>query len=94
MDYEWDEEKARTNARKHDVDFADAVGVFDDPHALSMRDATPNEERFIAVGADLLGRILVVVYTYRGERIRIISARPRLLLNAKPTNKVPHEARI
>jgi len=75
MDYEWDEEKARTNARKHDVDFADAVGVFDDPHALSMRDATPNEERFIAVGADLLGRILVVVYTYRGERIRIISAR-------------------
>lgn len=55
--------------------FADAVGVFDDPHALSMRDTTPHEERFIAVGADFLGRILVVVYTYRGERIRIISAR-------------------
>lgn len=75
MDYEWDEEKATANLRKHEVDFADAVGVFDDPRALSMRDTTPHEERFIAVGADFLGRILVVVYTYRGEWIRIISAR-------------------
>lgn len=75
MAYEWDEEKAMANLRKHKVDFADAVGVFDDSRALSMPEATPHEERFIAVGMDLLGRILVVVYTYRGERIRIISAR-------------------
>ena len=75
MNYEWDEEKATGNVRKHKVDFADAVGVFDDPHALAMRDSAPDEERYVAVGADLLGRILVVVYTHRGERIRIISAR-------------------
>jgi hypothetical protein len=36
---------------------------------------TPHEDRFIAVGMDVLGRVLVVVYAYRGERIRIISAR-------------------
>jgi uncharacterized DUF497 family protein len=75
MNYEWDEEKAAANLRKHRVDFADAVGVFDDPHALSMPYPTPHEDRFIAVGMDVLGRVLVVVYAYRGERIRIISAR-------------------
>ena len=47
---------------------------------------TPNEERSIALGADLLGRILVVVYTYRGERIRIISAR-----RATPSERETYE---
>ena len=68
MEYEWDPDKATINLRKHNVDFADAVGVFDDPRALSMPDPAPHEERFIAVGMDLLGRVLVVVYTHRGER--------------------------
>lgn len=75
MDYEWDAAKASANLRKHKIDFADAVGVFDDPFALSMPDPDPNEQRFIALGTDLLGRTLVVVYAHRGERIRIISAR-------------------
>ncbi len=75
MDYEWDEVKAFVNFRKHGVDFADAVGVFDDPHALSMPDPSLHEQRFVATGTDFPGRVLVVVYTFRGERIRIISAR-------------------
>ena len=75
MDFEWDEVKAASNLRKHGVDFADAVGVFDDPLALSMPDDVPDERRFLGVGTDVLGRVLVVVYTIRGDKIRIISAR-------------------
>ena len=86
MDYEWDAAKADSNLRKHKVDFADAVGVFDDPFALAMPDPDPREERFIAVGADLLGRTLVLVYTPRGERIRIISAR-----HANPAERKAYE---
>jgi uncharacterized DUF497 family protein len=75
VDFEWDEDKAASNLQKHGVDFADAVGVFDDALAFSMPDDDPGEDRFIALGTDTLGRLLVVVYTFRGEKIRIISAR-------------------
>ncbi len=75
MDCEWDEAKAASNLRKHGVDFADAAGVLDDPLALSMPDDDAEEERFIAIGSDFLGRMLVVVYAQRDERIRLISAR-------------------
>jgi len=75
MDCEWDEAKAASNLRKHKVDFANAAGVLDDPLALSMPDDEMEEERFIAIGSDFLGRVLVVVYTHRDERIRLISAR-------------------
>jgi len=75
MDYEWDPAKARSNLRKHGVDFADAVSVFPDDYALTIPDDDPSEERFVTIGMDALGRILVVIYTWRGRRIRIISAR-------------------
>jgi len=75
MDYEWDSNKARANLRKHGIDFADAVGVFEDELALTIDDEHPEEERFITIGMDTLGRILTVIYTWRGEVIRIISAR-------------------
>lgn len=75
MEYEWDEGKATANLRKHRVDFADAVGVFDDPLALSMHEATVHELRHVVIGLDVLGRTLVVIYTCRGERTRIVSAR-------------------
>ena len=76
MGYEWDEEKAATNFRKHGVDFADAVLVFEDELTLTMRDlSSDREERFVALGQDPNGRLLVVIYTWRGERIRLISAR-------------------
>lgn len=75
MDYQWDKAKAASNRRKHGVRFADAVTVFSDENALTIEDHYPDEERFVTLGMDALGRILLVVYTYRGEIIRIISAR-------------------
>ncbi len=76
MDYEWDPAKAKTNLEKHEIDFADAVKVFSDEYALTMTDDDSEEEaRFITMGMDAKARILVVVYTWREERIRIISAR-------------------
>ena len=75
MGFEWDIEKTETNRRKHGVDFADAVSVLEDPSALTLEDEREAEERFVTMGMDSLGRILVVVYTWRGERVRLISAR-------------------
>ena len=75
MEYQWDNNKARANLRKHQVDFADAVAVFSDDFAITIEDDHPDEERFVTIGMDSLGRILVVVYTWRGESIRLISAR-------------------
>ncbi len=76
VSYVWDPDKTANNLRKHGVEFADAVGVLEDERALMREDvADYGEERFIAVGMDYLGRILTVVFTYRGEDIRIISAR-------------------
>ena len=75
MDYEWDPNKAKLNYRKHGVAFADAVTVFSDDLALTVKDDNPDEERFVTMGMDALGRVLVVVYTWRGNRIRPIMAR-------------------
>jgi uncharacterized protein len=76
VDYQWDRDKARVNRKKHAVDFADAVGVFEDTMALTIEDSDSLEEpRWITLGTDFGGRLLVVVYTYRGEAIRLISAR-------------------
>ena len=75
MDFDWDERKAKSNLKKHGVDFADAVGVLYDDRALTIVDTEADEERHITLGLDLLGRLLVVVYTWRDESIRLISAR-------------------
>ena len=74
----WDHEKAKSNQQKHRIRFAPAALVLSDPYAITSidRDSDPSEERFAAIGADAEGRILVVIYTYRGEDIRLISARP------------------
>ena len=69
--------KARLNARKHGIQFADAVLVLEDDNALTTTEhAADGEERWITLGVDALGRILVVVYTWRKSGVRIISARP------------------
>lgn len=76
MEIEWDPDKAAVNLRKHGVDFADAVGVFEDLYALQREDPdAQGEQRFIVVGMDFLGRVLTCVYTYRDTRIRLIMAR-------------------
>ncbi len=76
MDVVWDPEKARENLKKHGVRFSDAETVLFDPNALTREDMeSEGEQRFVTVGMDTLGHILVVVYTYRGEDIRLISAR-------------------
>jgi len=75
MDYQWDPEKALTNLSKHRIDFADAVSVFGDEKALTIEDDYPDEERYITIGMDAFGHVLVVVYTWREETIRLISAR-------------------
>ena len=74
LDYQWDEDKATSNLQKHGVEFADAVSVFADDAAITIVDEELDDERFVTVGKDAFGRILVVVYTWRGESIRIISA--------------------
>jgi uncharacterized protein len=77
MEIEWDPNKAAINREKHGVRFSDAEAVLFDPNALSMEDEmAEGEQRFIAIGLDHLLRVLFVVYTYRGENIRLISARP------------------
>ena len=75
MYIEWDSKKAISNLRKHGVNFADAVAVLEDERAITITEDYPDEERFITIGVDCLRRILVVVYTWRENRIRIISAR-------------------
>jgi uncharacterized DUF497 family protein len=77
--FEWDEEaKAGTNFRKHSVRMPAAIPVFDDPYAITITDdeSDPNEQRFLTLGMGAAGRLLVVAYTWRGNNIRIVSARP------------------
>jgi len=66
MRFRWDSGKARTNARKHGVDFADAVGVLEDPLGLTSSDPIGPEERFAIVGVDVLGRPQLLPSVYSG----------------------------
>ena len=75
VSFKWDNQKAAANLRKHGVDFADAATVFADDLAITVPDEQSQEDRFVTLGVDALGRLLVVVYTRRGENVRIISAR-------------------
>jgi len=72
----WDPDKAIGNVDTHGILFGDAEGVLFDPRAISVEDGDARaEQRLITIGMDHLGRILVVVYTYRDDVIRMISAR-------------------
>ncbi len=76
VDIEFDPGKAAANLRKHGVSFADAEQSLRDPHAVTIEDdKAAGEQRFVSMGFDILGRLLVVVHTPRGERTRLISAR-------------------
>jgi uncharacterized DUF497 family protein len=74
--FEWDDVKAGANYRKHRIHFADAVAVLEDSSAITIADDDSHEEeRFVSIGRDGFGRLLVVIYTWRGLNIRLISAR-------------------
>jgi len=75
MEFEWNSKKALSNLKKHGVNFADAVTVLEDERAMTITEDYPDEKRFITIGMDSFNRILVVVYTWRETRIRIISSR-------------------
>jgi uncharacterized protein len=75
--FEWDENKAESNKKKHLISFEEASTVFND--AFSKFDNDPdhsiNEDRFVIIGYSCKNRLLFVSYTDRGEKIRIISSR-------------------
>jgi uncharacterized protein len=75
--FEWDNRKAESNLRAHGVSFREATPVFGDPLSITISDPdhSPAEMRFIDIGLSHLARLLVVSYTERGNRIRVISAR-------------------
>jgi uncharacterized protein len=77
LDFEWDGKKARQNAKKHRVSFEEASSAFGDPLALTIPDPLHSleEDRFVLLGESVHRRLLVVVFTERGDKIRIISAR-------------------
>jgi uncharacterized DUF497 family protein len=77
LQFEWDQNKAKRNLRKHGVSFEEASSVFGDPLALTISDPLHSEEehRFITLGESHRRRLVVVASTDRGDKIRIISAR-------------------
>jgi uncharacterized protein len=88
--FEWDTTKARQNAKKHHVTFERAATVFLDPNALSLFDEqhSEHEERWIILGLDRTGTLLVICHTHREEteaaaRVRLISARKATKSEAK-----------
>ena len=88
LGFEWDEEKAKANLKKHRVGFDEGTTVFTDPFSMTIHDPdhSADEERYIDIGSSDKGRVLVVVYTERGSNIRIISCR-----RATPTERKLYE---
>ncbi|MBN7805010.1 BrnT family toxin [Agrobacterium rosae] len=89
LDFDWDEQKATTNFLKHGVSFADACAVFDDPFAIDIEDRSINygevRRRIIGIGHN---RYLTVIYTERGDIIRLISARKATRLERREYSDV------
>lgn len=77
LDFEWDEDKAAANFKKHKVSFEEAKTVFADPFAISIGDPkhSVDERRFVDTGRSADGKILVFSYTERKQKIRLISCR-------------------
>lgn len=89
MEFEWDAVKAATNLDKHGVSFAEAMTVFGDPLEVTIPDPDHSIEefRFVSVGRSEADRVLVVAYTEREGRVRLISARA-----AAPTERRKYES--
>lgn len=77
MEFQWDQQKAKSKLSKHGISFEEAQTVFDDPLYVDFYDPdhSEDEDRYIIVGESLNSRVLLVSYTERGDKIRLISAR-------------------
>ncbi|OIP75967.1 MAG: hypothetical protein AUK07_00480 [Parcubacteria group bacterium CG2_30_36_21] len=75
--FEWDQSKAKKNIKIHNVSFDEASTAFKDTLSLAIYDPlhSDQEDRFVLIGMSYINRLIVVVYTERGDKIRIISAR-------------------
>ena len=75
--FEWDTQKAKENLRKHTISFDEALTVLSDPFSITIPDPdhSIDEQRYIDIGVSSKHRVLVVVYTERGNKIRLISCR-------------------
>ena len=76
-EFQWDEEKAKSNLKKHGVSFEEGATIFNDPMIATILDPdhSKDEERFISIGMSVIRRLLTVIHTYRKDRLRLISAR-------------------
>ena len=76
-EFEWDDEKAESNLKKHRVSFEEAATIFNDPKVATISDPdhSETEERYVSIAMSMIVRLLTVVHAYRKERIRLISAR-------------------
>ncbi|MFL6233845.1 MAG: BrnT family toxin [Thermoanaerobaculia bacterium] len=77
VNFEWDEDKAVSNLRKHGISFEEGATVFTDPLSLTISDPLHSqyETRYVDIGRSIEGRLLVVVYTEEESTIRLISCR-------------------
>ena len=76
MAFEFDPKKDAANLKKHGVSLSDGDGVLNDPLAITVEDdSVEGEQRFVTIGMNLFGSLMVVVYTPRGDKVRIISVR-------------------
>ena len=94
MKFEWDENKQRVNVAKHGIDFADAKAVFEDPAAYTLLSPRVSDERLYVTVGLMRGVLIAVIFTRRGDAIRIISARAarrneRRTYGAEITKKEP-----
>ena len=77
FDFEWNDDKAAENLRKHRVDFEEAASIFNDELMITEADwvHSDEEDRYVSLGLSNTNKLLVVIYTERVRSIRIISAR-------------------
>jgi uncharacterized DUF497 family protein len=90
LTFEWHEQKAAENVRKHRVSFEEAKTVFNDPFLVTFvdRDHSATESRYVSVGSSSEGRVLIVIHTERGKNVRLISCR-----RATPSERRVYEER-
>jgi len=85
MQFEWDEDKAEVNLQKHKIGFEEAKAVFGDPFSITIDDPehSKEEQRYVDIGKSSSGKLLVVIYTERGNKTRIISCRKATRMERK-----------